>query len=141
LRPTLVNFFREVIPLLANPLTSAQMKDLLNRPTMDRRDACLRYSMRVLEAHAAAPVPRVVPVVLRRLMRLPRRMPAEAVRAVPAMAAAADASGSDGPALPDAGVPVYVNKDVNLHQDDPYHFYSTSPIMLMLYRTPKTCSK
>jgi hypothetical protein len=106
LRPTLAKFFREVIPLLATPLTSVQMKDLLNRPTMDRRDVCLRYSMRLLEARAAAPAARVVPVVLRRLMRLPRRMAAVAVAAVPAMAAAADASGSDDPVLPDPGAAV-----------------------------------
>ncbi len=62
LRLTLVTFFDEVVPLLAEPLTSAQMKDLLNRPTMERRDACLRYSMRLLEGRAAVPAARVVPV-------------------------------------------------------------------------------
>jgi hypothetical protein len=103
LRATLLTFFRDVVPLLAEPLTSAQMKDLLNRPTMDRRDACLRYSMRLLEGDAAVPAARVVPVVLRRLMRLPRRVPAVVAEAVPAMVAAAGASGSDGPALPAPG--------------------------------------
>jgi hypothetical protein len=106
LRPTLAKFFREVVPVLAEPLTTAQMKDLLNRPTMDRRDACLRYSMRVLEVRAAAPAARVVPIVLRRLVRLPRRMPAEAVVPVPAMAAASGASGSADPVLPDPGAAV-----------------------------------
>ena len=105
LRATLLTFFRDVVPLLAEPLTSAQMKDLLNRPTMDRRDACLRYSMRQLEGLAAVPAARVVPVELRRLMRLPRRVPAVVAEAVPAMAAAAGASGSDGPALPAPGAP------------------------------------
>jgi hypothetical protein len=38
LRATLLSFFCDVDSLLADPLTSAQMKDLLNRPTMDRRE-------------------------------------------------------------------------------------------------------
>jgi hypothetical protein len=72
---------------------------------MDRRDACLCCAMRLLEGLAADPAARVVPVVLRRLMRLPRRMPAIVAEAVPAMVAAAGASGSDGPALPAPGAP------------------------------------
>jgi len=106
LRATLLSFFGEVLPLLAVPLTSAEMKDLLNRPTMERRDACLRYSMRVLEGHVAEPAARVVPVGIRRLMRLPRRVPAVTADAVPAMAAAASAADSDDPGLPAADPPV-----------------------------------
>jgi hypothetical protein len=62
--------------------------------------------MRVLDRHVAVPAARVVPVVLRRLMRLPKRMPAVAADAVPAMAAAASAAGSDGHVLPAADPPV-----------------------------------
>ena len=106
MRLTLATFFQKVVRLLADPLKSAQMKDLLKRPTMDRCDPCLPYSMRVLEGRAAVPAARVVPVVLRRLMRLPRRVPAAAVEAVPAVAAAAGASGSDDPVPPDPGAAV-----------------------------------
>jgi hypothetical protein len=106
LRPTLAEFFHEVFPVPAVALSSAQMKDLLNRPTMERRDACLRYSMRLLELAGAPPAPAVVPVVIHRLVRLPRRAPAAAAEAVPAVAAAGGAAGSDGPVPPDPGVGV-----------------------------------
>ena len=106
LRPTLASCVHDVVPVLAVPLTSAQMKDLLNRPTMDRRDACLRYSMRVLEGRAGVPAAPMVRVVLRRFARLPRRVPAEIAEVVPAFAAGAAASGSDGPMLPDPGAAV-----------------------------------
>ena len=100
LRATLLRFFEEVVPLLAEPLTSEQMKDLLNRPTMDRRDVCMRHSMRLLEERAGVPAARVVPIVLRRLMGLPGRIAAVVAEAVPAMPAASGASGSAGPTLP-----------------------------------------
>ena len=59
--------------------------------------------MRLQEGLAAVPAARADPVVLRRLVRLPRRVPAVVAEAVPALVAAAGASGSDGPALPAPG--------------------------------------
>ena len=103
LRATLASCVHDVVPVLAVPLTSAQMKDLLNRPTMDRRDACLRYSMRVLAHRAGVPAAPMVPVVLHRLVRLPRRVPAVIAEAEPAIAAAAEAPDGDGPVLPEPG--------------------------------------
>ena len=100
LRPTLANFFHEVFPLPPFPLSSAQMKDLLNRPTMERRDACLRYSMRLLEHPLPGPALPAVRMLFPRLVRLPGRAPVASAEAVATEVAAASASGSGGPAPP-----------------------------------------
>ena len=76
------------------------MKDLLNRPTMERRDACLRYSMRLLEHPLAGPALPAVRIFLPRLVRLPGRAPVASAEAVPTEVAAAGASGSGGPVPP-----------------------------------------